>query len=319
MRGSWLLPLSLCTLLCLAIIVFLELSSGGRGRNYTPQAVIDLESKDDTSQIIDPCKGEGEKCLRVAIAPVISPEKSIEAYYELVKYLGAKTGRKTKLLTGKDYIAVNNLVRYNQCDVALVCTYSYVLGAERGDMQLLAIPRVFGENSYHSYIIARKGSGFSSLADLKGKVFASSDVLSTSGWLYPMTWLKEQGIEVENFFGQHVISGSHDRSIQAVDNGIVDAAAVDSLVYRQALLEHPSLTNRIEIIQTSEPFGMPPVVVSSSFPMEERNRVQQALITMHENERGRAILKKLSIERFSPADPTAYASVRQLISKWEAD
>ena len=315
----WLLSALVCLAICVSIFLCIDLWGGGRQSRFVPDAVVNLDRIDVQGQEPAPCSGSETQCLRVAIAPVVSPEKSLEAYYDLVKYLGGKVGRKTALLTGKDYSAVNNFLRLNQCDMALVCTYSFVLGERDFNMQLLAIPVIYGQRSYRSYIIVRSDSEAESLLDFRQRTFASSDVLSTSGWLYPMTWLKSKGMDLELFFGQHLITGSHDRSIQAVRSGVADGAAVDSLVFEQLAEEDPNLKDEVRIIQRSATFGMPPLVVPERLPPDLVEELREILLHMHEDAEGIKILKALSIDWFEETRPEAYESVRQLISEWEGN
>jgi phosphonate transport system substrate-binding protein len=286
-----------------------------KSNRFEPDAYVDLEHVEVSEH--EAVAANKTQNLRVAIAPVISPEKSLEAYYDLVKHLGEKVGRPTVLLTGDDYSAVNNLMRLNQCDMALVCTYSFILGERNFDMKLLAIPEIYGQQVYRSYVIAPLSSTCSSLLDFRHRRFASSDVLSTSGWLYPMTWLKSKGMDLESFFSKHLITGSHDRSIQAVRAGVVDGAAVDSLVFEQLLRKDPELKNEVRIIQQSETFGMPPLVIPANLPPGTKDKLRGALLGMHEDSNGKKVLDALSIDRFVEAKTESYESVRQLISDWE--
>ena len=68
------------------------------------------------------------------------------------------------------------------------------------------------------------------MLDLKGTRFASADIFSNSGYLFPVVWLMNNGLEPESFFSEHFISGSHDRTVVAVMSGYAEGGAVDSLV-----------------------------------------------------------------------------------------
>ena len=63
----------------------------------------------------------------------------------------------------------------------------------------------------------------------------------------------------EQFFLEHVQTGSHDRSVLAVARGYVDGAAVHSLV----LDPMPEETRRaVRVVQKSPPYGVAPVVTA---------------------------------------------------------
>ncbi|MBT3295842.1 MAG: phosphate/phosphite/phosphonate ABC transporter substrate-binding protein [Verrucomicrobia bacterium] len=305
-----------CTALGLAIAVTaFTLLDRGRIR-FSPEATVDLQPCVEALENVSPPPPAATSVLRVAIAPVISPEASLELYADLIACIADSVGMKPVLLRGKNYSEVNDLIRMRQCDVAMVCTYSYVLAQAGFDVRLLAAPEIDGQRVYHSLIIVPATSKVVALSGLKDRRFASCDVLSTSGWLYPVVALKRQGIDAEGFFGKHIISGSHDRSVFAVKSGVVDAAAVDSIVYEHMLNMQPSLKAELKVIHRSPPFGMPPLVVPADLPPDQFARMQQVLLTMHTEKAGQRILKSLGFDRFFAPQDEDYDSVRDLHVSW---
>jgi phosphonate transport system substrate-binding protein len=78
---------------------------------------------------------------------------------------------------------------------------------------------------YHAVVVVKADSPYKSLEDLKGKSFAYADPNSTSGFVAPSFFLREDGINPETFFGRTGFSGSHENSILALLNGTYDAGA----------------------------------------------------------------------------------------------
>lgn len=265
-----------------------------------------------------PPRGVDRSSLRIAIAPVISPEKSIEIYRDLARYIAAQLEREAVVLQRATYAEINELVRSRQCDVALVCTYPFVRGEQDFGMEALVVPQIKGVLTYHSLILISKSSQAGSLLDLRGKRFACADFMSNSGWLYPALWLQNQGEDPDSFFSEVVVAGSHDRSIQAVFSGYVDGAAVDSLVYETIAEENPSIGTRIRIIHKSPPFGMPPIVVHPQMFPGLKSQLREALLNMGGDPEGAKILSPLGIEKFVVADDAIYDSVRKAARLWES-
>ncbi len=251
--------------------------------------------------------------LRVAVAGVLSPETTFAPYGDLVAYLGEHLGRPAQMLQGKTYAEVNELVRTGQVDLAFVCTGAYVVGERDFGMRLLAVPQVRGETVYYSYIIVPADSPAQTLAALQGKVFAFTDPMSNSGHLAALEMLRQLGVSPGEFFRRTIFTYSHDRSIQAVAEGLVDGAAVDSLVYVHLLELEPAYREKVRVIERSPPYGMPPVVVHPRLDPELQEQLQVLLLGMDEDEAGRAILDQLDIDRFVPPDKHAYDSVRQMM------
>jgi len=256
----------------------------------------------------------GRLPLRVAIAPVVSPEPSLVLYQAVADYLGDALGRDAAILRRRSYAEVNDLVRHGWCDMALVCTYAFVRGEREFGMEALAVPMIGGKTTCQSFIIVPRSSAAMSLRDLKGKRFASADLLSNPGWLYPVSWLKNVGEDPKRFFSEHIITGSHDRSLEAVRFGYADGAAVDSFVYASMVAHDSSVATQTTVIMKSPPFGMPPVVVHRETKPALKEQLREALLHMHTDPDGQRALVPLGIDRFVRVDDALYNTVR-----WTAD
>ena len=237
----------------------------------------------------------------------------MESYAHLAAFLGERLGRPVDLVQRRTYAELNELIADNQLDLAFICTNAYVVGSEQFGMELLLVPEIDGESVYHSQLIVPAGSTAQSLADLEGKVFAFTDPMSFTGHIYPSYQLQQMGTAPDRFFRRTFFTYSHDRAIQAVADGVADGAAIDSLVLAYALERDPALKERIRIIHTSEPFGIPPVVVPPGLPPRQKAQIRDLLLTMNEDAAGREVLKELGFDRFVLADDAAYDGVRKLV------
>ncbi len=251
--------------------------------------------------------------LRVAIAAVISPRGTVEGYTPLLDYLAQHTGRSVRLIQRKTYAEVNDLVRDGGVDLAFICTGAYVQGRREFAMDLLAVPQVDGQTVYYSYIIVPADSPARRLIDLRDKVFAFTDPMSNTGRLMPIYLLWQIGETPQKFFRRTIYTFSHDNSIQAVAKGLVDGAAVDSLVYHYALSREPSLAERTRVIAQSDPCGMPPVITPAQLDAELKAELRDILLTMHLDPTGKNVLNRLLIDRFVPVDERAYDSVHEAL------
>lgn len=262
-----------------------------------------------------PESGAGKVALRVAVAPVISPRETLKSYSDLVDYLGKRLGRPAEIIQRSSYAEVNALIRSGDCDVAFVCSYAYLAGQRDFGMEALVVSQVNGNVHYFSYLIVPADSAAKDWADLRGKVFAFSDPLSNSGHLAPRYQLMQRGETPEKFFRKTIFTYSHDKSIRAVADKLVDGAAVDSLVYDYMLALHPELAKKTKVIGKSQPFGIPPVVVHPRINPTLRKQLKQAFLDMHKHPAGQAALKRLMIERFVPPDDHLYDSMRAVVAK----
>jgi len=246
------------------------------------------------------------------VAPVVSPKSSLKLYKLLSSYLAQQLGTRVELMPHDSYAGVNALLRHNKCDFAFVCTFPFVEGERDFGLRAIAIPQIGGKHVYYSYIIVRKGVAAKSLLDLRNRRFASADVLSNTGWVYPRYWLEQRSVKVKTFFSSHVLAGSHDRAVQAVTSGEADAAAVDSIVYDQLARTDPAVKKRTRIIQISPPFGMPPIVASPGLDPAMLKRIRNVLLQAHRTPGGREALQRLGFDRFVAYRPELYDSVRAM-------
>ena len=253
--------------------------------------------------------------LRVAVAAVISPRGTIASYQPLLDYMGEKLHRPIELVQRRTYGEINDLVASGGVDIAFVCTGAYVVGSQQRGMDLLVAPQVNGEALYYSYLIVPADSPATGLNDLRDKVFAFTDPISTTGRLYPTSLVQALGETPETFFARTFFTYSHDKAIEAVANRVADGAAVDSLVYDFAVTRDPSLAQKVRIIHRSPPFGTPPVVVTPSIRPQLRAELQDLLLGLPDTPQGRAALAAIGVDRFVPVTDRDYDSVRQLVAQ----
>lgn len=250
--------------------------------------------------------------LRVAIAAVISPKETVNSYQGLLTYLSRTLERPVDMVQGKTYAEINDLVRSGSISLAFVCTNSYVQGQEDFGMEAMVIPQVRGKTVYHSYLIVGSDSNIDAFEQLSGKTFAFTDPMSNTGRLVPVYMLSNMGQTPETFFSKYIFTYSHDNSIKAVADRLVDGASIDSLVYDQLKVTNPSLISRSKIIWQSPPYGINPVVVHPSLDPKLKSQLRDLLLNLHEHEEGKAILLTMGIDRFVLPDDRAYDSIREM-------
>jgi phosphonate transport system substrate-binding protein len=261
-----------------------------------------------------PLSSENRPTLRVAVGAMVSPKETYDIYRQLFLHIGKKTNRELDLIQRKTYSEINMMLMKGQLDLAFLCSGPYVMASNRGNLELLAVPRVQGATVYKSYLIVNEKSRFETLSDLKGRSFAFTDPASNTGRMAPTYWLALMGERPETFFSQVVFTYSHDNSILAVARGLVDGATVDSLIWDYFNERDPVFTSQTKIIRESEPYGIPPLVVPMDLDPELKAGLRDTLYSMHDDVEGKKILESLMIDRFVPAQDDWYDSVREMIA-----
>jgi phosphonate transport system substrate-binding protein len=306
--------LALVSAAALAAVLFLAV---GRGQS-SDVIKVNLDETTAVAPMHRPfagvAHGEPDDVLTVAIAGVLSPSLTLEHYQELVNYMGQTLNRQTVMLLKPTYAEINDLLRGQRADLAFVCSLAYVEGSEEFGMEFLAAPRIEGETVYYSYLIVPTGSSVTALEDLKGASFAFADPLSNSGHLAPTYQLHLLGEAPASFFGRYYFTYNHDNSIAAVADGLVDGAAVDSLVYEQMLLDDPEIAAKTQIVARWGPFGIPPVVVNPWVGSELKQQLRDFFLNLQSTAEGLRILEELAVDRFVDVPDESYDSIREMAS-----
>jgi len=267
---------------------------------------------DLTQRVAVPAEGTGEVApLRVAVAAILSPQGNVESYGALADYLSLHLDRPVEIVQRRTYQEINDLLQSADVDMGFVCTSAYVRGHDDFGLSLLAAPQIGGETVYYSDLIVAADSAASSIADLRGTVFAFTDPISTTGRIYPTFLVNQLGETPETFFEEVFFTYSHDRAIAAVAEGVADAAAVDSLVLDYALARDPTLD--VKVIYRSPAFKIPPAVVSPGMPPQQAAALRDLLLNIATDPAAAPVLSALGIDGFVMVEDAAYDPVRDVI------
>jgi phosphonate transport system substrate-binding protein len=252
-----------------------------------------------------------ERPLSVAVTPVLI-EKNVEVNDRLIRYIGEKMNMQIRTVQRKTYQEINDLMRQKEVDIAFICSLSYIVGKEKAGMELLVVPKTKGQPLYYSYVIVAKGGLARSIEDLRGQLYAYPDPLSNSGYLYPRYRLAKAGYNPDEFFTKWIITQSHSASIEAVNDGFVQGASVDSYIYDLMSILNPELTNNTKIIETSPAFGFPPVVIRKSLPEDMKKKLRTVFLQMEKDRVGGKILQDMLLDGFMQSDDSLFDSVRKM-------
>jgi phosphonate transport system substrate-binding protein len=181
-----------------------------------------------------------------------------------------------------------------RADIGFVCSPTYRWLRPKVELLPLPVPldgRASGRPVYFADVVVRAHSKSRSFEELRGGVWAYNDRNSRSGWF---AMLERGG---HGFFSEFVASGSHLESIEMVRAGEADAASIDSNVLRL----HGA--KGLRIIESWGPFAIQPVIIRSGVGADDKRRVADALLTLHE----RHDLSGFGFARFVEPDPSLYA------------
>jgi phosphonate transport system substrate-binding protein len=246
--------------------------------------------------------------LRIGLIPAEDSHAMIESSRKVLDQLQEQIGMPVKPFVATDYNGVIEALRSKKLDVAYLGPFSYVLANQVANVEAfaVAVSKKTGQSAYKSVIIARKGSGIATAADLKGRNFAFVDPTSASGHLFPKAGLLQVGFDPETLFGRVIFSGSHDASILAVTNNKVDAAAVADRILSAAIAKGQVKADELQIVWSSNPIPESPMVWRKDLNPALKDKVAKALANIKDLPWG----DQGVLNGFQPTNDAAYNVVR---------
>ncbi|MCE5281169.1 MAG: phosphonate ABC transporter substrate-binding protein [Deltaproteobacteria bacterium] len=251
------------------------------------------------------------KKLVLGSIPTDSSANITERFDNLVKYLEKKLGVPVEVKVASDYAGVITGMQFKHIDLAYFGPKSYVEAAARANAEAFVIEvGKDGTQGYHGLIIAKKGSGFKTMADLKGKLWAFVDPNSTSGTLVPMVhFLNELKIDPEKYFSKVIYSGSHEASMLSVKTGKIDAASTNDLDMARGNGKQWNAEKDFEIIWTSPLIPGSPMACRKDLPSTLKNALSEAFLAYNDA----TGLDRLKIKGYAPVADKTYDTIRDLM------
>jgi phosphonate transport system substrate-binding protein len=246
-------------------------------------------------------------------------DNAVDFCHALAAYLAARIGIPMRVLDDLPWQECEQRLYSGQADLGVVCGLQYVDSVDRGDVpgiELLAAPvmralRYANRAVYFSEVVVRWDHPARSLSDLRGATWAYNEPTSHSGYAVTRHVLAVRG-ERAGFFGRVIASGAHLRSLQLLLEGAIDATAIDSTVLEQELRLRPALTDQIRVVETLGPSPMPPLVMSRSLDESLRGAIRSAVLSMHTDAAGQAVLASANIKQFVSVADADYDPVRRM-------
>jgi len=262
------------------------------------------------------------KPFTIGAIPDQDPEKLQRLYSKLADYLTAELGVPVVFKPVTDYTAAVTAFRVGDLDMVW-------FGGLTGVQARLQVPGAQAiaqrniDAQFHSVFIVNKNSGIAPIKDLKdlsllkGHTFTFGSESSTSGRLMPQYFLKQAGVNLEDFKGKPGFSSSHDSTLQLVTAGTYEAGVLNEQVWLSRLKSKEVDLSKVQAIFRSPPFYDYHWVVNPSVKARYGAKfipeVQAALLKLDPKiPQHKEILDLFGATKFIPTQNANYAQIEQV-------
>jgi phosphonate transport system substrate-binding protein len=248
-------------------------------------------------------------------------ENARPTYERTAAWLSARLGEPATLLGGVTWDERLAMLDDGRVHVGFLCGWSYAQRHDRPErsVDLLCAPvmaarRYENRPIYFTDVVVRSDRPWQTFADLRGRGYAFNDRGSHCGYNMPRDHLLRLG-ETHGYFGRIVESGSHSASLRLVEAGEVDASGIDSTMLDMERRQRPELGTTLRTVAVLGPSPIPPVIVTRTLALNRRERLRAALLSMHEDPKGKAILADGLITRFVRVEDADYDPIRAMVAR----
>lgn len=260
------------------------------------------------------CVQAEEKKILIGLIPEMNIFKQKQRFTYLGEYLSKKTGMDIKFTILSRYGNIIESFEKEKMDGAFFGSFTGAAAIYKMGVVPLARP-VNPDNSstYQGYLFVRKDSNIRNVKDMKGKKMAFVEKATTAGYIFPLAYLREHGISSpDGFFKEYYFAGSHDAAVDAVLDRKADIGAAKNTIYERMRKEDPRLDKELVIIARSPAVPSNGLGVRKDLDNAVKRKLQNALLTMHNDPDGQAVLKQFGALKFIETSAKDYEPVHVL-------
>lgn len=259
-----------------------------------------------------------ESSLRLAFIPQENPEKLLGDIEAITGWLAEQIGVPVEGFVTIDHAAAVEALRNGDADISFMGALPFVLA----EAEISAVPLLSevyrGAPSYTGRIFVRRDSGVETLKELRDRDIAFADPISESGYLYPLDEFVRAGLidgpgEAEAFFGRVFFAGGYQQAMQAMAEGLVDAAGASQ--YADLLLT-PAQQAEVTWIAESEPIPSHLVIARPGLDADLQDRFVNAMLRLNEPENRDKLRYLYGPDGYVRADSAAYDGVREMARRY---
>ena len=280
-------------------------------------AALFIGACDRTNQFPEPKKTWGQQELLIGLIPEQDVFRQREHYMVLKKYLYDRLGITVNFTNLSRYGNIVERFTAENMDGGFFDSFTYALAHNQLGVEALARPvNLDGTSTYRGYIIVRKDSGIRSAAEMKGKRFAFVERATTAGYLFPLAYLRENGIaDPRAYLGETFFAGSPEAVILAVLNKEADVGAAKNTIYDLLAAENPRVEKELVILTSSSVLPLNCLAVRRDLDPELKSALKKTLLDMEKDRDGTETLRRFGARGFIETNNRDYEYLYRLAAQ----
>jgi len=237
----------------------------------------------------------------MGIVPQQSATKLARLWTPLLRYLSEKSGLTLRFKTAPDIPTFEQRLAAGAYDFAYMNPYHYTVFHEAPGY--LAFAHATNKR-IKGILVVRKDSPIQSLDELTGATLAFPAPAAFAASVLPRAYFRNEGIAITPKY-----VNSHDSVYRSVAKGLYPAGGGVMRTFHNV---DQSVSEQLRILWTSEGYTPHAIAAHPSLPSDIVDRLQRAMLAMHADSEGEALLKRINIEGFVAAHDSEWDDVRSL-------
>jgi phosphonate transport system substrate-binding protein len=257
----------------------------------------------------------------IGLIPEENIFRQLDRYEPLAEYLSEKIGTRIKLIIIPVFGNIVKNFDSAGMDGAFLESLTYALAHTKLGVEVLARPEdLNGVSTYRGLIFVRKESGIRTVRDIKGKTFAFVDKASTAGYLHPLVFLKEHGVNLyKKYLREIYYTGTYEDAIYDVLNRKADIGAAKNTVYERLASKDPRIKDELVILKQSPDFPENGLAVRKTLDSSLKKKLKDALLSMDSDPAGKVVIRNFGAKRFIETTDNDYLPIYKYTKETNLD
>lgn len=251
------------------------------------------------------------------VHPLHNPKKLHEVYGPLVDYINSNLHAENVLIrleASRSYAVFDEKLYNGHFHFALPNPYQTIQSVDHG---YEIFGKMANDDDFRGIILLRKDSPIKEVTDLRGKTVSYPAPTALAATMMPQMYLMERGLDVMKDIN-NVYVGSQESSMMSVYLRNSAAGATWPPPWRKFQEDRPDIARELYVKWQTDPLPSNGLVARKDVPDALRDKVASLLFSMQETPEGRAILERIPLSRFEPADNATYAPVYSFLERFES-